>query len=181
MAIIKSAYEIAMENSKNIQGDKELVEANKLRDEGKKMVSRLLDEPSFDVKAALKAYDAKKLALVREGLMQSLLANLVLPSDEFTQNNTKRIGQAISAMVSDARKVSLIFSQLDNFFKEYLEERKRVVEAVERQYGPKLRKKEDELSRQMGRPVKINPAADPEYQALVRQYLSQLDAKYGEV
>ena len=181
MATIKSAYEIAMQNSKDIQGDKELVEANKLRDEGKKMVSRLLDEPSFDIKAALKAYDAKKLVLVREGLMQSLLANLVLPSDEFTQNNTKRIGQAISAMVSDARKVSLIFSQLDNFFKEYLEERKRVVEAVERQYGPKLRKKEDELSRQLGRPVKINPAADPEYQALVRQYLSQLDTKYGEV
>ena len=181
MAIIKSAYEIAMANSKDIQGDKELVEANKLRDEGKKMVSRLLDEPAFDIKAALKAYDAKKLPLVREGLMQSLLANLVLPSDEFTQNNTKRIGQAVSAMVSDARKVSLIFGQLDNFFKEYLEERKRVVEAVERQYGPKLRKKEDDLSRQLGRPVKINPAADPEYQALVRQYLSQLDAKYAEV
>lgn len=181
MAIIKSAYEIAMENSKDIQGDKELVEANKLRDEGKKMVSRLLDEPAFDIKAELKAFDAKKLPLVREGLLQSLLANLVLPSDEFTQKNTKRIGQAISAMVSDARKVSLIFSQLENFFKEYLEERKRVVEAVERQYGPKLRKKEDELSRQLGRPVKINPAADPEYQALVRQYLSQLDAKYGEV
>jgi len=181
MAIIKSAYEIAMENSKDIQGDKELVEANKLRDEGKKMVSRLLDEPSFDIKAALKAYDAKKLVLVRDGLMQSLLANLVLPSDEFTQKNTKRIGQAITAMVTDARKVSLIFSQLDNFFKEYLEERKRVVEAVERQYGPKLRKKEDDLSRQLGRPVKINPAADPEYQALVRQYLSQLDAKYAEV
>ena len=32
----------------------------------------------------------------------------------------------------------------------------------------------------MGRPVKINPAADPEFQSVVRQYLSQLDAKYGE-
>ena len=56
-----------------------------------------------------------------------------------------------------------------------------MVEAVERQYGPRLRKKEEEMSRQLGRPVKINPAADPEYQALVRQYLSQLDTKYGEV
>jgi len=51
---------------------------------------------------------------------------------------------------------------------------------VEKQYAPKLRKKEEELTRQMGRPVKINPAADPEFQSLVRQYLSQLDAKYGE-
>jgi hypothetical protein len=33
----------------------------------------------------------------------------------------------------------------------------------------------------MGRPVKINPAQDPEYLAMVRQYLSQLDLKYNEV
>jgi hypothetical protein len=83
--------------------------------------------------------------------------------------------------VSDARKVTMIFSQLDGLFKEYIGERKRLAEAVERQYGPKLKKKEEELSRQMGRPVKVNPAADPEFQAIVRQYLSQLDAKYGEV
>jgi len=28
--------------------------------------------------------------------------------------------------------------------------------------------------------VKINPAADPEFQSIIRQYLSQLDAKYGD-
>ena len=55
------------------------------------------------------------------------------------------------------------------------------METVERQYSIKLKKKEEELSRQMGRPVKINPAADPEFQSMIRQYLSQLDVKYGEV
>jgi len=29
--------------------------------------------------------------------------------------------------------------------------------------------------------VKINPSADPEYQSMVRQYLSQLDLKYNDV
>ena len=55
------------------------------------------------------------------------------------------------------------------------------METVERQYSIKLKKKEEEMSRQMGRPVKINPAADPEFQSMIRQYLSQLDMKYGEV
>ncbi len=36
------------------------------------------------------------------------------------------------------------------------------------------------MASEMGRPVKINPAADPEFQSIVRQYLSQLDVKYGE-
>ena len=180
MGIIKSALEIAMENSKGIEANKELVQQNRLRDEGKKLVTKVLDDPSFDLKAALKGYDAAQGKLVKEGIIQSLLANLVLPLDEFSMKDTKRLGEAVAATVTDTRKIGMIFSQLDGFFKEYVAERKRLVEAVERQYAPKLKKKEEDLSRQMGRPVKINPAADPEFQSVVRQYLSQLDAKYGE-
>ena len=180
MGVIKSAYEIAMENSRSIEANKELVEQTRLRDEGKKLVSRILDDSSFDLKAALKAFDAAQVKLVKEGLLQSLLANLVLPLDDLGTTSTKRLGDAVAAVVTDTRKVGMIFGQLDGFFKEYIGERHRLVDAVEKQYAPKLRKKEDDLSRQMGRPVKINPAADPEFQGIVRQYLSQLDAKYGE-
>jgi hypothetical protein len=181
MGTIKSALEIAMENSKGIEANKELMETNRLRDEGKKLVSKLLDDSSFDLKAALKGYDPSQAGSVRDGLMQSLLANLVLPVDEMAARGAKRIGVAVASIVSDAKKVGMIFSQLEGFFKEYLGERKRVAEAIERQYAPKLKKKEEDMSRQMGRPVKINPAADPEYQSIVRQYLAQLDVKYGEV
>jgi phosphoenolpyruvate-protein kinase (PTS system EI component) len=181
MGVIKSAFEIAMENSKGIEANKELVESNRFRDEGKKLVSKLLADASFNLKESLKGYEKRQGAWVREGLIQSLLANLVLPVDEFATRNPKRIGEAVTAMVADSKKITMIFGQLDNFFKEYVSERKRVVEAIERQYTPKLKKKEEELSRQLGRPVKINPAADPEYQSMVRQYLSQLDAKYNEV
>ena len=180
MGTIKSAWEIALENSKDISANKELVEQNRLRDEGKRLVSRIMDDSSFDLKAALKSYDAAKVKLVKEGLLQSLLANLVLPLDDFSVKDTKRLGEAVAAIVTDTKKVTMIFSQLDGFFKEYVDERHRLVDAVERQYAPKLKKKEEDISRQMGRPVKINPAADPEFQSLVRQYLSQLDAKYGE-
>lgn len=181
MGVIKSAIEIAMENSKSIEANKELVEANRLRDEGKKLVGKVLEDAAFDAKTALKPFTGPALKLVKEGFLQSLLANLVLPADEFAMKSPKRIGDAISAIVSDTRKVSMIFSQLDGFFKEYLGERKRLAEAIERQYAPRLKKKEEEMSRQMGRQVKINPASDPEYQSMIRQYLNQLDTKYGEV
>ncbi len=181
MGTIKSAWEIAMENTKSIEADKELVESNRLRDEGKKLVSRLFDDASFNLKEALKAFDPKKLSLVREGFIQSLLANLVLPADEFALKRNRTIGQAVTSMVSESKKLAVMFSQLENFFKEFVEERRKVIEAVERQYLPRLKKKEEEMSRQMGRPVKVNPAADPEYQGMIRQYLSQLDAKYEEI
>jgi len=110
MGVIKSAFEIAIENTKSIEGNKELLETNRFRDEGRKLVSKLLEDPSLKIKDALKAFDPRQLAWVREGLIQSLLANLVLPVDEFAVKNTRRIGEAIIASVSDSRKVTMIFT-----------------------------------------------------------------------
>ncbi len=181
MGTIKSALEIAMENTKGIEGNKEIVEISRLKDEGKKLVSKVLDDPSFNLKEALKAHDKNSLPHVREGFIQSLLSNLVLPMDEIAIMRNRKIGQALTSAVSDAKRLSMMFSQLEHFFKEFMDERKRLLENVERQYAPKLKKKEEDLSRQLGRPVKVNPAADPEFQAIIRQYLGQLDAKYDEV
>ena len=61
MGVIRSAFEIAMDNAKDIEGNKELVEANRFRDEGKKLVSKMLDVAPFDLKEALKAFDKSKL------------------------------------------------------------------------------------------------------------------------
>jgi hypothetical protein len=181
MAPIKSAWEVAIENTKGIEGNKETLTANASRDEGRRLAAKALDDAAFGLKEALKGVEREKLPLVREGLIQSLLANLVLPLDEFALRKNKQVGAAVAAAVADARKVSAIFGQLENFFREYLDERKRMVEALERQYAPKLKKKEEDMSRQMGQRVKINPAQDPEFQALLRNYLSQLDLKYDEV
>ena len=181
MAPIKSAWEVALENTKNIEGSKETLAASTARDEGRKLAAKTLEDPSFGLKEALKSVERDRIALVREGLIQSLLANLVLPLDEFALRKNKQVGASVGAAVSDTRKVAAIFGQLENFFREYLEERKRMLEAVERQYAPKLKKKEEEMSRQMGQRVRINPAQDPEFQAMLRDYLAQLDLKYDEV
>jgi hypothetical protein len=181
MAPIKSAWEIALENTKDIEGSKETLAVNAARDEGRRLAAKALDDPSFSLKEALQAVERERIALVREGLIQSLLANLVLPLDELALRTNKQVGTAVATAVADARKVTAIFGQLENFFREYLEERKRMLEALERQYAPKLKKKEEEMSRQLGQRVKINPAQDPEFQAMLRTYLSQLDAKYDEV
>jgi hypothetical protein len=181
MGTIKSALEIAMEKTRGIEGNKEIVETNRLKEEGKKLVSKLLDDPSFNLKEALKAFDKDRLPSVREGFIQSLLSNLVLPIDEVAMMRNRRIGQALNTAVSDAKRLSMMFSQLEHFFKEFMDERMRLLENVERQYAPKLKKKEEDLSRQLGRPVRINPSTDPEFQGIIRQYLGKLNAKYEEV
>jgi hypothetical protein len=177
---IKSALEIALENTKDVQGDKQALETKKYSDEGRRMVAKLFDDTAFNLKDALKAYDKKQLPWVREGMIQSLLSNLVLPLDEFAVKRNKQVGEFIVAAGTETRKLNMVFGQLDGFFKGYLDERKQLLAALEKQYAPMLRRKEEELSKQMGQRVKINPAQDPEFVKMQNQYLSQLDMKFGD-
>ncbi len=181
MGEIKSAFEIAMENVKDVVGDKEALNANKFKTEGKKLVSKFLDDSLEDIKSELGKYKGKELKWVKEGMMEALLSNLVLPVDEFGISRNRKVGEALFDVVDDKGNLGKIMSELEHFFKEYLEERKRLTEAVTQQFAPKIRQKEEELSKQLGAPVKIDPTSDPEYNAFLRQHLGQLEERYKSV
>jgi F0F1-type ATP synthase membrane subunit b/b' len=181
MAIIKSAFELAMERTKDIAGDKEALEASAVTTEGKKIVSRFIDDREVKIRDELKSYEKKKLEWVREGMLQALLANLVLPYDELGMQRNRRIADGLGDLGKGGRQIGQLFTQMEDFFKEYMEERKRVRDLIEDRYSQKLKQKEQELSRQMGTPVRIDPAQDPEFVSLLRQNMGNLEARYSEV
>ena len=181
MSIIKSAYEIAMENTKNVNGDKESLQANKFKTEGKKIVSQYLDDSVENIKDEIKKYKDKELKWVKDGILEALLSNMVLPANDFSLKKTKKVGEGLFSILKEAKKLGTMLNELEHFFKEYFEERERLTEAVKQQFMPKLKQKEEELSRQLGAPIKIDPESDPEYTAFLRQNLSRLGSKYNEV
>lgn len=181
MSIIKSAYEIAMENTKNVSGDKESLQANKFKTEGKKIVSQYLDDSIESIKDGIKKYKDKELKWVKDGILEALLSNMVLPSNDFSLENKRKVGEGFFSILKDAKKLGTMLNELEHFFKEYLEEKERLTEAVKQQFMPKLKQKEAELAKQLGAPIKIDPASDPEYTAFLRQNLSRLESKYNEV
>ena len=185
MAIIKSALEIALERSKDVEADREALEASRFITEGKKLVSKFFSDAEAqeepNLKAGIEKYDKKQQKWVKEGVLQALLANLKLPLDEMSMLQSKRAAKGFAALASDARQLSRLLNQVEQFLGDYLEERKRLVGAVEQRYAPMLRQKEQEMSRQMGQPVKIDPMMDPGFQKLLRENLAILEDRYGEV
>jgi hypothetical protein len=181
MAEIKSALEIALERTKGVEADKEALAANQFITEGKKAVSRYLSEDNVDLKQTLAGYGGKEASWVKEGIFQALAANLKLPYDELALVATKKAGKGFGALVNDPKKLGRLLVQMEQFLADYLQERHRLVEAVEKKYAPLLRQKEEEMSRQMGARVKIDPAMDPQFQKLLRDNLALLEERYGEV
>ncbi len=181
MGVIKSAIEIALERTKGVEADKEALEASRFVTEGKKAVSRFLSEEGVDLKQILAGYTGKQAAWVRDGIFQALAANLRLPFDEMALLGAKKAGKGFQALASDPKKLQRLLAQMEQFLEDYLGERRRLVEAVEKKYAPILRQKEEEMSRQMGQRVRIDPAMDPQFQKLLRDNLAMLEERYGEV
>jgi hypothetical protein len=181
MAIIKSALEIALERTKGVEADKEALAASKFITEGKKAVSRYLSEENVDLKQVLAGYGGKEAAWVKEGIFQALSANLKLPYDELALVGTRKAGKGFTALVADQKKLGRLLAQMEQFLADYLQERNRLVGAVEKKYAPILKQKEEEMSRQMGTRVRIDPAMDPQFQKLLRDNLALLEERYGEV
>jgi hypothetical protein len=181
MSEIKSALEIALEKTKDVEANKESLEASRYITEGKKTVSRFLSEDDVDLKKLLGEFAGKQTKHVREGALQALLANVKLPSDEMSLLQSKKAGKGFYALVNDAKRLAKLLSQMEQFLEDFLQERRRVVEAVDKRFAPILKQKEQAMSQQLGASVKIDPAMDPEYQKLLRDNLTILEDRYNQV
>ena len=181
MTEIKSALEIAMERTKSVKTDKTAIEADKIKKEGMAIVSRFLGEQGFNITESIKKYDKKQVNWIKKGMVGSLLANLVLPQELMDLKKIKRVGEAFFAIKKDDEFLKKVFVQLDSFFNEYLGEKDRIKEYLEKQYEPKLRQKEEELFKRMGQKVHLSTDQDPEFAGLLRKNMAVLEDKYQSV
>ena len=78
------------------------------------------------------------------------------------------------------KRIQATFDQLGGFLKQYLEDAKRVEEAIRKQYAPRLKQKEQEMSARMGRPVRIDPMQDPDFAAFYKQNVGQMRDQYQD-
>jgi hypothetical protein len=71
-----------------------------------------------------------------------------------------------------------MYKQLVQLMSRSLNEAAQFVQAIRQQYAPKLRQKEEDLSRRMGREVRIDPFQDPEFVGFYNQNLNALKGNY---
>lgn len=181
MGEIKSSWEIALEKTKDIQADKSVLESNNYRKEGKKIISEFIDDVSANLDDCFKKFESGQINWVKEGMFEALISHIVLPQNTMAQDQLKHLTQGFTKILGADNKIKMIFEQVAGFYKEYLEQKTGLREAVERQYAPKLEQKRRALSQKMGRDVPLDPESDPEFIQFYRQSLTQFDNHYQEV
>jgi hypothetical protein len=191
MALIKSALELALEKTKNLDVDEAAIEANRIKMEGRKAGGNFLSNPEeTDLSALVKAVASEHREVFRRSIFEVLMGQIQLPTGPFDPEKISVLGAGLGTLATLApgknllsggaseKKVIALVQQISAFVSKYLEEVKRVEQAIRTQWAPKLKEKERQLAARMGQDVRLDPMSDPEFSAFYKQNFEALRSNY---
>lgn len=190
MAMIKSALELALEKTKDLKLDPAALEASELKQDGKRTAGQYMEDPSsVDLEKVLAACAKEKRVHLKAGMHEVLSAQLQLPTGESGLERLEPIGKAyvllsagngllgVGGAIAE-KKIQALFQQLAAFLKQYLDDMKNVEQVIRKQWAPKLREKERQMSARMGQDVRLDPMMDAEFSAFYKQNVGALRQQY---
>ena len=180
MGQIKSALEIALERTANIESDANAGKKRELENAGKRIASSFIDSGNeADLKKALSAYKNEEKNIVTEGIKSLLLLKVSLPQEQEEVDTIMRAGKALDLLYPH-RHLNNLFDMIKNVLEQYFASQQQLEQALEQQYAPQLRKKEAELARQTGQQIHLSPRQDPEFNQLLERNIKKLHEQYSQ-
>ena len=177
MGKIKSALEIALEKTESVKSDKGSIGLYEAKQKGKKIANEFLEGAVKSLEEEIKKTPKDEQANFKQGMFDVLISQITLPGEKEDIARIEAAGLGLAAIIGNKR-FSEISKQMVQILNQYLGEAEQYAEAIKKQYAPKLRQKEEELSRRMGRAVKIDPFQDPEFAAFFNQNMNALKSNY---
>ena len=183
MGKIKSALEIALERTESIKTDKASVGLFEARQQGKRLANDYLSNPSTSLEIEINKCPQDQKESLRQGLFDVLAPQINLPNTAEDLPRIEAAGKGLCLLINEKSpkeggRFNAMIKQLVQLLSNYLSEAAQFDQAIRQQYAPKLRQKEEELSRRMGREVHIDPFQDPEFVNLYNQNFNALKANY---
>ena len=177
MGKIKSALEIALERTESVKSDKDSIGLFEAKQKGKKLANEFLEGTIKSLEEEIKKEAGSVRENLKQGIFDVLLSRITLPAAKDDLKRIEEAGRGLNTVIGNKHFGEMLkqFSQVMN---QFLDEAAQYEEAIKRQYAPKLRHKEEELSRRLGRQVKIDPFQDPEFLAFFNQHLNALKENY---
>ena len=178
MAEIKSTIEKVMERAAAMgRATREEIAAEEGVKEGMRMGADYLQDKEVDFSGALEP--APAAVLVKKGLVQVFLRNIVLPRDN---NDLQRVEKAMQGILEvGGRRADLIalFSDMKRLLEQYQQHRKDVRRQVEDAFRQQLERAMAQQTGQAGLGMKIDPALHPKFQEEWSRVKANIDAQFN--
>jgi len=181
MSRIKSAWEIALERTENIEIDEKKLAYDSVVKEARAIAGKYLNDEenkSEDIFTELSCLKDK--AAMKEGVVMTIIQNLNLPSEPVLTDRFERLSALVSAICNSDAQIMQLIGQLIGFLKQYPEHRNQLVEQLKEQFAPMLQQKAEEMKAKYGQSVTLSAENDPEFIKLAQSQLDKLSGQYNE-
>jgi hypothetical protein len=179
MGRIKSAWEIALEKTADLQVDTKKLEHDKNVKKGSGFAGSYLNNIDFtidDFSNSFAAADNKKAVV--EGIAKIVVLNSKLPQDDLFEDRISKLKEISLKVQPETENLIAIFDQMIEFFKQYQTHQDQLINQMKEQFAPSLQQKEAQLKKEHGPDYKLNPEEDKEFMKLVNDNLKKLDDQY---
>ena len=177
MGRIKSSLEIALERTESVKSDKDIIGQFEAKQKGKKLANDFLNGNVQSLEEEIKKLSGEEQKNLKQGIFDVLVTQIALPLSKDDLKRIENAGKGLISICGD-KSFAQMAEQFAQIMNKYLDEAIQFEEGIKRQYAPRLRQKEEELSNRLGRPVRIDPFQDPEFAALFNQNMNALKGNY---
>ncbi len=184
MAIIKSAWELALEKTASLEADPAKIRRDMKIKEGRQIAAAFLmdiDVKKEDTQAKYDAYPEDEKQTIREGMALTLLSNLALPRTPLFKEAFPNLLALGTIIAEGDEQITSLVSQVEGFFSQYLQNQEDLIARMKEQFGPHLEQKQAQMRQQYGPNFVLRPEQDPEFMKLLDKNLAQLDDQYNGI
>lgn len=182
MSKIRSAWEIALEKTENIEVDRDKLRKEENMRKARSLAGSFLNgDEQMTVSDLEKQYAAiEDRSAAKEGIKLSLMQNITLSTEEDVTNRYEKLLSLASLVSKGNEDVTALMNQIVSFLRQYPQHRKQLVEQLKQHFAPMLEQKAAQLKEKYGQDVPLSAENDPEFLKIAQQNLDQLAKQYED-
>ncbi|NLA93141.1 MAG: hypothetical protein GX842_06910 [Spirochaetales bacterium] len=184
MSRLKSAWEIALEKTKDIEGDPKKIREDELFNQGRRLAGTFLNEledSGSKIVKQLKNAKEEERDSILNGIKATILSNIALPQNTLYKERLEKLGflgEVIDG--EDGESVTLLI-QIAQIYERYVQSRDTLIERARAQYQPIFEEKREQLRQKYGNGIGISMDQDPEFIQFLQRNFNQLSDQYQQV
>lgn len=181
MAEIKSTLEKVMERAASFgTASHEEIQAETTIQEGMKEAAKFFREENVDLAAVLAGRPATQQVPLRNGMVQTLLRNIMLPRETEQLATAEKAMQGLMQISQGSGELQAAFADLKAIMKRYRDHYDQLRKQLEQQFAQQMQMMEQNLAKQTGMKMKLEPAHHPKFKEEWQRVQTELNSQYGK-
>lgn len=184
MSRLKSAWEIALEKTKDIEGDPKKIREDELFNQGRRLAGTYLNEledSGSKIVKQLKKAAPEERELILNGIKATILSNIALPQNSLYNERLEKLGFLGEVIDGEEGESVTLLIQIAQILEKFLLSRDTLVERARAQYQPIFEEKREQLRQKYGNGISLSIDQDPEFIQFLQRNFNQLSDQYQQV